>query len=60
MAKSIAEARTYFANRMLSIRLRGGTQAVMRCGDADLETVFGSKVDADKFRASLTLFAVYL
>lgn len=55
--KSIAEARAYFAHKMLSARLIGVTYTVLTLDETDPVKVFATKVDADKFQASMTLFA---
>lgn len=52
---SLAEARAYLAHPRLGPRLREATEAVLAHRDQSAEAIFG-KVDAMKFRSSMTLF----
>jgi uncharacterized protein (DUF1810 family) len=53
---SLAEARAYLADPILSPRLLEATRAVSELSGLTAEEVFGS-VDATKLRSSMTLFA---
>ena len=52
---SVAEARAYLAHPLLGARLRQATEAVLAHRGRTAESIFG-KVDAMKFRSSMTLF----
>ena len=52
---SLAEARAYLAHPRLGPRLREAAEAVLAHRDKSAEAIFG-KVDAIKFRSSMTLF----
>ena len=52
---SLDEARAYLAHPLLGARLREATEAVLAHRDRPAEAILG-KVDAMKFRSSLTLF----
>lgn len=56
--ESLAEASAYLTHKVLGARLVAATQAVLDCGEADLVKLFGTKVDADRFCSSVTLFAL--
>jgi uncharacterized protein (DUF1810 family) len=50
------EAHAYLGHAVLGPRLRECVQAVLDCGETDLNVVFGSPDDM-KFRSSMTLFS---
>ena len=52
---SLDEARAYLAHPLLGARLRESTEAVLAHRGQTAEAIFG-KVDAMKFRSSMTLF----
>ncbi|KAF3764983.1 hypothetical protein M406DRAFT_243964, partial [Cryphonectria parasitica EP155] len=54
---SIAEARGYLSHNVLGRRLIEAMHAVEDSGETDLVSLFGSQVDADKFKSCLTLFS---
>lgn len=54
--KSLGEARAYWAHTQLKSRYKGLLYAVLVCSKDDLNKVFGSEVDSNKFLASVTLF----
>lgn len=55
---SLAEARAYLAHPILSVRLKEAAQAVLDAETEDIEELFGGSLDAQKFRSSMTLFAI--
>lgn len=54
--ESRKEAEEYLADPVLGPRLREITRAVLGHRDEQIQTVMGSRIDAVKFRSSMTLF----
>lgn len=55
---SQTEAQAYLAHPILGARLKEATQAVLDAPTEDIEELFGDSLDAQKFRSSMTLFAI--
>lgn len=53
---SLGEARDYLADPVLGKRLREITRAVLGHPEEDIYCIMGSRIDAVKFRSSMTLF----
>ena len=53
---SLGEARDYLADPVLGKRLRDITRAVLGHSGDDILSIMGSRIDAVKFRSSMTLF----
>lgn len=56
--KSLGEAIAYWKHTALKGRYIELLQVVLKSPQTSLEKLFGGKIDADKFQASLTLFAL--
>ena len=54
--ESAQEAREYLSDDILGVRLREITRAVLGHRDESIQTIMGSRIDAVKFRSSMTLF----
>ena len=54
--ESLKEAEDYLADPVLGKRLREITSAVLSHKDDDILAIMGSRIDAKKFRSSMTLF----
>ncbi|KAH8777725.1 hypothetical protein F5883DRAFT_391369, partial [Diaporthe sp. PMI_573] len=54
--KSTGEAFAYWKNSLLKSRYLDLLNIVLEGSQTDLKELFGGQVDAEKFRASLTLF----
>lgn len=54
--ESLKEAEDYLADPVLGKRLREITSAVLSHKDDDILAIMGSRIDAMKFRSSMTLF----
>lgn len=54
--KDLEEAKAYLQHPVLGQRLREITAEVLKHSDSDIETIMGSRIDAVKFRSSMTLF----
>lgn len=54
--KDLEEAKDYLQHPVLGQRLREITAEVLKHSDSDIETIMGSRIDAVKFRSSMTLF----
>ena len=56
--ESLKEAEEYMADLVLGKRLREITSAVLSHRGDDIDVIMGGKIDAKKFRSSMTLFDV--
>jgi uncharacterized protein (DUF1810 family) len=54
--KDLEEAKAYLQHPVLGQRLREITAEVLKHSGSDIETIMGSRIDALKFRSSMTLF----
>ena len=54
--KDLEEAKAYLQHPVLGQRLREITAEVLKHSGSDIETIMGSRIDAMKFRSSMTLF----
>lgn len=55
---SLEEARAYLMHPTLGARLEEATEAVLKGPTKDVERLFGDSLEAQKFRSSMTLFAI--
>lgn len=56
--KDSEEARAYLLHPVLGPRIKEITAEVLQHSDCDIETIMGSRIDAVKFRSSMTLFDI--
>ena len=54
--RDLEEARAYLLHPVLGPRIKEITSEVLKHSDCDIETIKGSRIDAVKFRSSMTLF----
>ena len=54
--RDLEEARAYLLHPVLGPRIKEITAEVLKHSDCDIETIMGSRIDAVKFRSSMTLF----
>ena len=54
--RDLEEARAYLLHPVLGPRIKEITAEVLQHSDCDIETIMGSRIDAVKFRSSMTLF----
>lgn len=54
--KDLDEAKAYLAHPVLGARFREITNVVLTHADKDIHTIMGSRLDAMKFKSSMTLF----
>lgn len=54
--KDLEEAKAYLLHPVLGPRIKEITAEVLQHSDCDIETIMGSRIDAVKFRSSMTLF----
>lgn len=54
--KNLDEARAFLAHPVLGQRLREITNVILIQADKDIHSIMGSRIDAMKFKSSMTLF----
>lgn len=54
---TMREAGAYLEHPLLGPRLHEATEAVLECGEDNLDTLFGNSNEVSRFKSSMTLFA---